>query len=88
MCLSVDVAQQVARFDVVVAGVQVAGVLERELLAAGLGVHAHAAGLAVEVRQRGVEHLDVDGADVAADPVLEHVDQEPAVLGRAAPSGG
>ena len=42
-----------------------------------------AARLAVDAGQRGVEHLQVDGADVAAHPVLEHADQEPAVLGRA-----
>ena len=52
-------------------------------LPARLGVHAHPAGLTVEVRERGVEHLHVDGADVAADPILEHIDQEPPVLHRA-----
>ncbi len=62
-----------------ITAVHVAGVLERELQAARLGVHAHSAGLTVEAGQRGVEHLDVDGADVAAHPLLEHVDQEPAV---------
>jgi hypothetical protein len=38
---------------VVVAGVQVAGVLQGELAAAGLGVHAHAAALAVPVGHHG-----------------------------------
>jgi predicted nuclease with TOPRIM domain len=35
--------------------------------------------LAVPVGQHDVEHLDVDLADVAAHPVLEHLDQEPAL---------
>ena len=52
-------------------------------LPARLGVHAHPAGLTVEVRERGVEHLHVDGADVAADPLLERVDHEAPVLLRA-----
>src|SRR5260221_4159349 len=63
-----------------VTAIHVAGVLERELKAAGLGVHAHPARLTVEAGQGGVEHLDVDGTDVAAHPLLEHVDQETAVL--------
>lgn len=78
----VDVAEQVAGFDVVVAGVQVTGVLQGESAAAGPGVHAHPADLAVPVGQRSVEHLHVDGADVAADPFLEHLYQGSAVLGR------
>ena len=81
--LVLDVAEQVAGLDIVVAGVQVTGVLQGELMPAGLGVHAHPARLAVPVRQRGVEHLHVHGADVTADPLLEHVDQESPVLLRA-----
>src|SRR5215813_13426679 len=65
-----------------VTAVHVAGVLESELKAARLGVHAHSAGFAVETSQRRVEDLDVDGANVAAHPLLEHVDQEPAVRRR------
>src|SRR5215813_8502537 len=64
-----------------VTAIYVASVLESELKAARLGVHTHSALFAVEAGQCRVEHLDVDGADVAAHPVLEHLDQEPAVLG-------
>ena len=79
MCSS-DVAEQVVGFDEVVARVQVAGVLDRELQPAGLRVDADAARLPVPVRERGVEHLDVHLPDVAPDPLLEHVDHEPPVL--------
>ena len=54
--------------------------LERERQAAGLRVHAQPWRLADPVRERDVEHLHVDLADVTADPLLEHVDQEAAVL--------
>ena len=54
--------------------------LEREREPAGLGVDAEAGRLADPVRERDVEHLDVDLADVAAHPLLEDVDQEAAVL--------
>ena len=54
--------------------------LEREREAAGLGVDAEARRLADPVRERDVEHLHVDLADVAAHPLLEDVDQEAAVL--------
>ena len=56
--------------------------LHREREAARLAVHAHARLLAGEVRQRRVEHLDVDLGDVSPDPFLEDVDQEPAVAVR------
>ena len=62
--------------------------LEREREAAGLGVHAETRRLADPVRERHVEHLHVDLADVAAHPFLEDVDQESAVLlGRHRASG-
>ena len=54
--------------------------LEGERVPAGLRVDAEPGRLADPVRQRDVEHLHVDLADVAAHPFLEHVDQEPAVL--------
>src|SRR5262245_16136393 len=63
-----------------VTAVHVARVFESELKAARLGVHAHPAWFAVEASQCRVEHLNIDGTDVAAHPLLEHVDQEPAVL--------
>ena len=54
--------------------------LEREREPARLRVHAEARRLADPVRERDVEHLHVDLADVASHPLLEHVDQEAAVL--------
>jgi hypothetical protein len=74
-----DVAEPVCGLDEVIAGVDVAGVLERERQPARLAVHAHATRLAHPVGQRGVEDLHVDLADVAAHPLLEDVDQEAAV---------
>jgi hypothetical protein len=78
-----DVAEQVARLDEVVARVHVAGVLEGQRQAAGLAMHAQARSFADPVRERRVEHLHVDLAHVAPDPVLEDVDEEATVaLGR------
>ena len=54
--------------------------LEREREPTRLGVHAEPGRLADPVRERDVEHLDVDLADVASHPLLEDVDQEAAVL--------
>ena len=56
--------------------------------AARLGVDAEARRLAHPVRERDVEHLHEDGADVAAHPLLEHVDEEVAPLLRADRAGG
>jgi hypothetical protein len=75
-----DVAELVPGLDEVVAGVEVAGVLECEREAAGLGVDAEAGVLTCPVGERHVEHLHVDLTHVAADPLLEDVDQEAAVL--------
>jgi hypothetical protein len=65
--LVLEVAEQVVGFDEVVAGVEIAVVLDGKLQPGRLGVHAHATRLAVPVGQGGVEHLDVDGADVVSD---------------------
>jgi len=54
-------------------------VLQSQRQPAGLGVDAQPRQLTVPVGQRDVEHLHVDLADVAAHPVLEDVDEEPAV---------
>src|SRR5208282_857901 len=54
--------------------------LDGELEPTGLRVHAHPRRLAVEVGERSVEHLHVHRPDVAPDPVLEYVDEEPPVL--------
>ena len=78
MWVSRDVAEEVLRFDEVVAGVEVAVVLERDGVAAGLGEDAHAGGEPHPRRERGVEGLDEDGADVAGDPLVEHGDEEAA----------
>ena len=79
-----DVPEQVLRLDVVVARVQVAVVLERDRIAAGAGMDAHAGLVHAEpVRERGVEHLHEDVTDVVASPLLEDVDQElPVAVGR------
>ncbi|MEV6945194.1 hypothetical protein AB0N07_24950 [Streptomyces sp. NPDC051172] len=50
--------------------------LQGERAAAALGVHAQRRWRNAPVGQDHVEHLDVDGADVAAHPVLEDVDEE------------
>ena len=75
-----DVPEQVAGLDEVVAGVEVAVVLERELEPAGLGVDADGALLTDAVRERAVEQLHVDRADVVPHPLLEDVDHEAPVL--------
>src|SRR6185437_10558003 len=49
----------------------------------GLRVDAETRGLADPVGECDVEHLDVDLADVASDPLLEDIDQEATVLHRA-----
>ena len=54
--------------------------LEREGLTARLRVHAEPGWLTHPVRERDIEHLDVDGPDVPAHPLLEHVHEEPSVL--------
>ena len=54
--------------------------LEREREAARLRVHAQPGRLAEPVRERYVEELHVHLADVMPHPLLEDVDQEPAVL--------
>ena len=74
------IAQEVVGLHEVIAGIEVAGVLERERVATGLAVHAKARRLADPVRQGDVEHLDVDLADVTAHPLLEDVDQKAPVL--------
>ena len=83
-----DVAELVRLLDEVVARVEVAVVLQGEGGAAGLRVDAQRRRLAVPAGQGDVEHLDVDLADVAADPLLEDPDEERAVLvGRDRPIG-
>ena len=78
--LFLDVAEAEPRLDEMIAGVEVASVLERERSPTSLGMDAEAGWLADPVRERDVEHLHVDLADVPPDPFLEHVDEEPAVL--------
>ncbi len=53
--------------------------LQRERETARLRVNTQPRRFAVPVRQRDVEHLHVDLADVATLPLLEDVDQEPPV---------
>ena len=54
--------------------------LEREREAARLRVDAQPGRLAEPVRERDVEELHVHLADITPHPLLEDVDQEPAVL--------
>ena len=74
-----DVAELVLRLDEVIAGVEVAVVLQRRAVAAGGRVDAEQVA-AEEGFQRDVEELHVDLAHVVAHPLLEDVDQEAAVL--------
>ncbi len=77
-----DVAELVALLDEVVARVDVAVVLHRQRPTAGRLEDAQPAGLAVPVGQRDVEHLDIDLADVPADPFVEdRVEERPVLLG-------
>ena len=76
MWVSGDVAEQVLGFDEVVAGVEVAVVLERDGVAARLAEDADAGGEAAPRCDRGVERLHEDGADVARDPFVEDGDKE------------
>src|SRR6266513_1103615 len=75
-----DVPEQVARLDKVVARIEIAGVLECEREAARLGVDAEPRRLAHPVREGDIEHLDIDRGDVVPDPLLEDVHQEASVL--------
>jgi len=72
-----DVAQQVVRFDVVVACVEVAVVFHRQCQAAGLCKDAQSAPFAVPRAECDIEMLDEDLPDVCADPLVEYGCQEP-----------
>ena len=76
----VDVAEPVPRFHEVVTAVEIAGVLQREREATRLRMDAKPGWLTVPVGERDVEHLHEHLADVAAHPLLEDVDQKPAIL--------
>src|SRR5512132_634894 len=77
--LVLDVAELERRLDEVIARKEVAGVLDRERQPTRLRMHTQARRLAVPVGERDIEHLHEHLADVAPDPLLEHVDQESAV---------
>ena len=81
--LLVDVAQAIIRIDEVVAGVQVAVVLDDQRLAAGLGEDAQARILAQPRAERHVKKLHKDLADVVAHPFVKDRAEELAVLPRA-----
>ena len=81
MCLVLDVAQQIVGFDKVVAGVEVAVVLDGQARAAGLVEDAHARRIhAQPVAQRRLEGLHVDLADIVAHPFVEDDAEEAAKL--------
>ena len=71
----VDVSQQVTWLDEVVAGVEVAVVLERRAVAAGRCVDAQQVAAEIGL-ERHVEQLHVDLTDVVPDPLLEDVDEK------------
>ena len=74
-----DVAELLARLDEMVAGVEIAIVLQGRPVAAGRRVNAEK--MTTEVcLERHVEELHEHAADVAPHPFLENVDQETAVL--------
>src|SRR5271165_3708169 len=74
-----DIAQLLARLDEMIAGVDVAVVLQRRPIAAGRRMDAEQ--MAAEIGlERHVEQLDEHLCHVAPRPFLENVDQEPAVL--------
>ena len=75
----VDVAELEAWLDEMVAGVEVAVVLQRRSVAAGRRMDAQQVA-AEEGLQRDVEELHEHLAHVVAHPFLEHVDEEAAVL--------
>ncbi len=75
-----DVAEQVARIDEVVAGVDVAVVLERHPLAAGRLEDAETRGAANVGGEHAVKGLHEHLADVAAHPLVEDCVQEAAVV--------
>ncbi len=75
----VNVAELVARFDEMIAGIHVAVVFERRAISAGGGVDAQK--MAAEISfQRDVEHLNENLANVVPDPFFEDIHEEAAVL--------
>ena len=75
-----DVAAEVARFDEMVAGVEVAVVLKGEGAAAGFGMDAEGGGLAGVSLQGNVEEIYEHIADVMLNPFIEEGGEETAVL--------
>ncbi len=83
-----DVAEPVLRVDVVVAGKQVAVVLDDQRAAALSGMDADRRGVADPGVERPLEVHDEDRADVLAHPLLVDGDEEVAVLLRQHRPGG
>lgn len=76
---AVNVAQPITRLDEVIAGVEIAVVLQHRAVAAGRGVNAEQ--MPPEIRlQRHVEELHVDVPDIVAHPLLEDIDEQSAIL--------
>lgn len=74
-----DIAQQITRFDKVIARIKIAVVLECWTISAGWSVDAEQ--VATKVRLQGyVEHLNKNVAYIVAHPFLENIHEEMAVL--------
>lgn len=82
-----DVAQQVLGLDEVVAGVDVAAVLHRQRVTAGLGVDALTTTRAHPRREGRVEGPDEHLTNVVANPFVKDLGEEPAPTLRGSPSG-
>ena len=75
----VNITEQKAWLDKMIAGIEIAIGLQRGTKAAGRGMDAQQ--MAAEIGfQRDVKQLDVDLAYVVAHPFLEDIDQKAAVL--------
>lgn len=75
-----DVAETVFRIDEVVAGIELAVVLQRHGLAAHRRAGAHLRGQAERLRHGGLEHVDVQAAEVLRQPFRPHRTQEVAIV--------
>ena len=74
-----DVAEKVFRLNEMVAGVEITVVLQRRSVPAGWGVDAQQVA-AKKGLERHIEHLNKHFAHIMANPLLEDVDEELAVL--------
>ena len=74
-----DVAQQVFRFDEMVAGVEIAVILQRRAVSASRGVDAQQMA-AKECLKRDIEQLNKHLAHIVTNPLLKNIDEKLSVL--------